>query len=215
MRWTDGENGPCNWEIAAEQHTLATRAADLARQTFACVADAEAASAAAVTAVGPRWYQVTATVAAETVTRRRRGRPRKDAVPETPTRYRVRWTMADPDPAAVQTERQRRSPFVLVTDDPHRSAREGVAAYKGQDQAEHALRGAKSPWPLQAFSRQNPQRIAGLGFLLLWALPFVRWMRRLVRAALPDQPPLAVPDGRRIAAPSDEGILQTLRPLWC
>lgn len=140
-------------EIAAEQHTLATRAADLARQTFACVADAEAASAAAVTAVGPRWYQVTATVAAETVTRRRRGRPRKDAVPEPTTRYRVRWTMADPDPAAVQTERQRRSPFVLVTDDPNRSAREGVAAYKGQDQAEHAFRGAKSPWHLQAFSR--------------------------------------------------------------
>lgn len=36
----------------------------------------------------------------------------------------------------------------------------------------------------------------------------------MVRAALPDQPPLALPDGRRIAAPSDEGILKTLRPLW-
>ena len=103
---------------------------------------------------------------------------------------------------------------MLVTDDPDRAARELVAAYKGQDQAEHAFRWAKSPWHLQAFSLQNPQRVAGLGFLLVLAVPFVRWMRRMVREALRDQPPLALPDGRRIAAPSDEVILETVRPLW-
>lgn len=153
-------------EIAAERHTLATTAAELTRQAFACVVDAEAASAAALAALALRWHRVTATVETETVPRRRPGRPRKDAVPETTTIYRVGWAVADADPAAVQAERQRRSAFVLVTDDPARSARELVAAYKGQDQAEHAFRWAKSPWHLQAFYLQNPQRVAGLGFLL-------------------------------------------------
>ena len=66
------------------------------------------------------------------------------------------------------------------------------------------FRWAKSPWHLQAFYLQNPQRVAGLGCLLVLAGQFVRWMRRMVREALRDQPPLALPDGRRIAAPSDE-----------
>jgi len=201
-------------EIATERATLTEMAQALARQRFACAADAEQAHATTVAAIGPRWHRVTATVTAETVPVRRRGRPRRDAVPETTTVYQVQWTVAEPEAAAVQAERQRRSTFVLVTNDPSRSARELVAAYKGQDHVEHAFRWAKHPWHLQAFWLQNPRRIAGLGFLLLLALQMVRWMRRMVRAALRDQPPLALPDGRKLPAPSDEVILETLRPLW-
>lgn len=36
----------------------------------------------------------------------------------------------------------------------------------------------------------------------------------MVREALRDQPPLALPDDRKLPAPSDEVILDTLRPLW-
>ncbi|MCL6563481.1 MAG: hypothetical protein K6U87_10775 [Firmicutes bacterium] len=103
---------------------------------------------------------------------------------------------------------------MLVTNDPQRSARERVAAYKGQDPGEHAFRWAKHPWPRQAFGWQNPRRIAGLGFLLRLALQLVRWMRRMVREALRDPPPLALPDDRKLPAPSDAGIRETLRPLW-
>jgi transposase len=201
-------------EIATERQTLAQTAQTLARQRFACAADAEQAHATTLAAVGPRWHRVTATVIAEAVPVRRRGRPRRDGDPETTTAYRVQWTLADPDAATVHAERQRRSPFVLVTDDPNRSARELVAAYKGQDQAEHAFRWAKHPWHLQVFCLQNPRRVAGLGFLLLLALQFVRWMRRMVRDALRDHPPLALPDGRQFPAPSDEVLLDTLRPRW-
>ncbi len=103
---------------------------------------------------------------------------------------------------------------MVVTDDPDRGARELVAADQGQDPAEHAFRGAKRPWHLQAFYLQNPQRVAGLGFLPVLAGQFVRWMRRMVRDALRDQPPVILPDGRRWAAPSDEVILATLRLVW-
>ena len=47
---------------------------------------------------------------------------------------------------------------------------------------------------------------------MLFALQLVRWMRRMVRDALQDQPPLALPDGRKLPAPSDAVILETLRP---
>ncbi len=66
-------------------------------------------------------------------------------MPETTPIYRIRWTVADPDPAPIPAERQRRSAFVVVTDDPDRAARELVAADQGQDPAEHAFRWAKSP----------------------------------------------------------------------
>lgn len=201
-------------EVAQEPAALQAAATALRRQSFACAADAEAAHTVARKAVAPRWHAVTPTIQAETRTQRRRGRPRKDSPPDTTTVYRRQWAGADPDPAALQAERRRRSAFVLVTDDPNRSARQLVAAYKGQDQAEHAFRWAKSPWHCDAFYLQNPARVAGLGFLLLLTLQFVRGMRRLVRVALQHQPPLALPDGRKIAAPSDEVILDTLRTLW-
>jgi hypothetical protein len=63
-------------EIATEAAARRTAAAALARQVFACVADAEAAHAVAVKAAAPRWHAVTPTVVAETVVRRGRGRPR-------------------------------------------------------------------------------------------------------------------------------------------
>ena len=201
-------------EIAQEAAALRTAASALARQVFACVADAEAAHAVAVKAAAPRWHAVTPTVVAETVVRRGRGRPRRDAPPPTTLQYRLHWSWTAPDPAAVQAERQRRSTFVLVTDDRERSAHDLVAAYKGQTHAEQAFRWAKHPWHCDAFYLQNPERVAGLGFLLLLALQFVRAMRQLARAAFQDQPPWALPDGRKIAAPADEVILQELRPLW-
>ncbi|MGC8489480.1 MAG: hypothetical protein ACP5QO_14865 [Clostridia bacterium] len=94
---------------------------------------------------------MTPTVVAETVVRRGRGRPRRDAPAPTTVQYRLQWTWLDPDPAAVQAERQRRSAFVLVTDDAERSARELVAAYKGHTHAEQAFRWAKQLFWLPFF----------------------------------------------------------------
>jgi hypothetical protein len=103
---------------------------------------------------------------------------------------------------------------VLETDARGRSASDLVAAHKGQPHAEQAFRWAKQPWHGDACYLQNPERVAGLGFLLLLALQCVRAMRPLARAAFRDQPPWALPDGRKIAAPADGVLCQDLRPLW-
>lgn len=91
-------------EIATERETLTQTAQAPVRQRFACAVDAEQAHATTLAVIGPRWHRVTTTV------------------------YLVQWTMAEPEAPAVQAERQRWSTFVLVTNDPHRSACELVAA---------------------------------------------------------------------------------------
>ncbi|MCL6561499.1 MAG: hypothetical protein K6U87_00655 [Firmicutes bacterium] len=106
---------------------------------FAGAADAEQAHATTLAPIGPRWDPVTATATAEPVPVRRRGRSRRDAVPEPTTVYQVQWTIADPDAVAV-AERPRWSTIGLVTNDPECSARELVAVDKGQDPVEHAFR---------------------------------------------------------------------------
>ena len=117
-------------------------AADLAAQDFACVADAEAA-ATAFRAEPPSWWGCQTTVRAVTRTakRPRPGRPRRDAAPPTRTVYRVQVTWGPRDEAAVQTELQRRSPFVLITTLPadQYDARALLAEYKGQTRGEMAL----------------------------------------------------------------------------
>jgi hypothetical protein len=55
--------------------------------------------------------------------------------------------------------------------------------------------------------------VAGLGFLLLLALQFSRFMRAMVRHALMDQPALEIPH-RKVQQPSDAVILDALRALW-
>lgn len=46
------------------------------------------------------------------------------------------------------------------------------------------------------------------------ALELVRGMQRRVREALRDPPPWAVPDVRKLSAPSDAVVRETLRLLW-
>ncbi len=93
-------------------------------------------------------------------------------------------------------------------------ARTALHEYKAQDQDEHGFRWMKSPIHLSAFFLEKPTRIVGLGYLLLLALQFARFMRPMVRQAMVDQPPLALPDHRKIARPSETVILDALRTLW-
>jgi len=84
--------------------------------------------------------------------------------------------------------------------------------YTGQHHNDHAFRWTKSPIHLGAFWLAKPERVAGLGYLLLLALQFARFMRAVVRAALQDQPPLELPY-RRVTRPSDTVILEVLPSL--
>lgn len=74
--------------------------------------------------------------------------------------------------------------------------------------------GYKSPIHLPEFFLEKPERAVGLGYVLLLALQFARFMRAVVRDAMVNQPPLALPDGRKIANPSERVILDALCTWW-
>ncbi len=201
-------------EVAQERGQLERLQESLEDRRFSCRDDAALAAESALRELHCKWHAPTFEVHEETVLRRRPGRPKKDAPPPTRQEYRLQLTIPQPDPQILKAERERRSTFVLVTDDQHFGARQLLEAYKGQDHAEHGFRWMKDDPHLDAFYVQKPDRVAGIGMLLTLGLQFVRWMRSLVRTALQDQPPLVLPDKRVLPAPSDRVIIESLAPIW-
>ena len=201
-------------EIAREAQTVEKTAKKLAKQVFHCVEDAAAASDRQVQAAHIRWHSVTPRIETRVVPVRTRGRQKAGIEPATITEYTVQWHWTVPTADCVQHERERRSTFVLITSDMTLDAETALRAYKAQDQDEQGFRWMKSPIHLTAFFLEKPARVTGLGYVLLLALQFARFMRAVVRQAMVDQPPLELPDHRTITRPSDTVILDALRTLW-
>ncbi len=200
--------------IAREAEALEKQAKKLVKQVFHCAEDATTASTVALRAAKVRWHAVTPTVTEQTVIKRPRGRQKADVELPTLTEYTVHWQWTAPTPERIQEARERQATFILVTSDETCDATTALRAYKAQDQDEHGFRWMKEPMHLTAFFLEKPERVVGLGYVLLLALQFARFMRAAVRAAMVDQPPLAIPDGRKIANPSERVILDALRSLW-
>ena len=200
--------------IAREAQSVEKRAKKLAKQVFHCLADAETASAEQLRLAPIRWHAVTPTITEQVVVRRPRGRQKAGVEPTSITQYTVEWHWTAPSAERIQQARERESSFILVTSDRTCDAATALREYKAQDQNEHGFRWMKAPVHLTAFFLEKPERVVGLGYVLLLALQFARFMRAVVRHAMVDQPPVDLPDGRHIAQPSERVILDTLRTLW-
>ncbi len=197
-------------EIARERERLTKAAKKLAQQAFHCSEDAEAAARLIRQSLSVHWYTVAPTVASQEVPVKHRGRPKAGAPVASHRVYAVALDMTAPKPEQIQAERERRSTFILLTSKMTLDARTALQEYKAQDHNEQGFRWTKSPLHLGAFWLEKPQRVTGLGYALLLALQFARFMRALVRAALGDQPPLVLPEQRRVQKPSETVILDAL-----
>ena len=200
--------------IARAAQSVEKRAKKLAKQVFHCRADAETASAEQLRLAPIRWHAVTPTITEQVIVRRPRGRQKAGVEPTSITQYTVEWHWTAPSAERIQQARERESSFILVTSDRTCDAATALREYKAQDQNEHGFRWMKAPVHLTAFFLEKPERVVGLGYVLLLALQFARFMRAVVRHAMVDQPPVDLPDGRHIAQPSERVILDTLRTLW-
>ncbi len=112
-----------------------------------------------------------------------RGRPKAGAPVESHRVYTVTFDVTAPRPEQIQAEQERRSTLILLTSKMTLDARTALQEYTAQDHNEHRFRWTKSPLHLEAFWLEKPQRVTGLGYALLLALQFARFMRALVRAA--------------------------------
>ena len=199
-------------EIAKDRARYDRLHKKLARQTFPTVQEAEQAAAQALATIPPQWCSVQPTITEQQVPVRHRGRPKAGMTPDSVSVYGVTLQVTDPSAAVIQAERQRRATWILLTSRMTLDARTALLDYKGQQHNEHGFRWTKSPLQLGAFWLEKPARVAGLGYLLLLALQFARFMRAVVRSAFRDQPPLELPY-RRVTRPSDTVILEILHDL--
>lgn len=199
-------------EIAKDRGRYDRLNKKLARQTFPTAHAAEAAAVQLLEALTPQWHTARPAITSRRVQVRHRGRPKAGTSADTEMVYVVTLEVTGPSLEVVQAERQRRATWILLTDRMTLDARAALDDYKGQQHNEHGFRWTKSPIHLGAFWVEKPERVAGLGYLLLLALQFARFMRAVVRAVFHDQPPLALPH-RRVSRPSDTVILGVLQDL--
>ena len=155
----------------------------LAGQTFATAEAADREATQLLESMATVWHTAKPVVEEQTILVRRRGRPKAGTSPDPKQVYTVTLCVTNPDAEVVQAERQRRATWILLTSRMTLDAQTALDDYKGQHHNEHGFRWTKPPIHLGAFWLEKPERVAGLGYLLLLALQFARFMRAVVRDA--------------------------------
>jgi transposase len=180
-------------EVARTRLALEKQAAQLARQQFACRADAEAAAAA--WRQTPAYHRLEAEVVEERLRHKRPGpgRPRKEEQPRFSSVYRVRPRIAGLDERHLAEERQRRSTFVLITTVPPAqfSAHALLLEYKHQSSLERRFAFLKDPEIVDSFFLKKPERVQALGYVLLMVCLIFSVLERRVRQTAAPLPTIA------------------------
>jgi transposase len=106
--------------------------------------------------------------------------------------------------------------YVLKTNLPERShpLAEVLRTYKSQSQVERRFHHLKGPLAVAPMFLKNPDRIAGLLCILVWALMVLALMERQARRELKGQPLYGLyPEGRPSPAPTGPALIQGLSGL--
>jgi transposase len=163
--------------------TLEATVRSLAKQTYFCRADAEAA-AQQLRALPSAYYQVEVVV--EECPQYGRGRPsRHKPRPIKALNYRLRPTLRA-QAEVILRKSQEAACFVLLTNVPRQSemahsAREVLQAYKNQHGVEQNFAFLKDPLIVNSLFLKKLERIEALGLVLLLALLLWRLMERALR----------------------------------
>jgi transposase len=120
------------------------------------------------------------------------------------------------DAEALERRRDLEGVYVLKTDLPGRTHPTDVVlrTYKEQSHVERRFHHLKGPLAVAPMFLKNPERIAGLLCVLVWALMVLALMERQVRRELKGQPLYGLyPEGRPSPAPTGPSVLQALSGL--
>jgi transposase len=127
--------------------------------------------------------------------------------------FHLTW---EADAAALQRWEQLEGVYVLKTNLPDRThpLAEVLRTYKGQSQVERRFHHLKGPLAVVPMFLKNPERIAGLLCILVWALMVLALMERQVRRELKGQPLYGLyPEGRPSPAPTGPSLIEGMSGL--
>jgi hypothetical protein len=128
-------------------------------------------------------------------------------------RFHLSWGL---DAEALARWQALEGVYVLKTNLPGRThpVAEVLRAYKGQAQVERRFHHLKGPLAVAPMFLKNPDRIAGLLCVLVWALMVLALMERQVRRELGDEPLHGLyPEGRPSPSPTGPALIQGLSGL--
>ena len=206
-----GPAGPC---LLIAEETAAVHQALTAAPSFPTAEQADAAAAALLSKLTLRYHTLQLATAPITLPGKRptRGRPPKGAPPPPPvTRFIWNANLRPADATDLQREIEDRSCFLLITDEPRRSARELLAVYKRQQTAVEIPFHRTKALPVAPMFLERPERVRAMGYVLLMAYVAFAVMQRRVRHALAARgQDLPTYDHHRSATPTGQVLLQHL-----
>jgi transposase len=185
---------------------------------YACEADARGAIPELVRSL--RWHQAHFEVQrVETPKKRaKRGRPRKDEVPEVIVSYRLVLERVQPDASRVEQLQSHARFFVLLTS--HLDAERWpdariLAEYRQQHHAEQGFRWLKGPAAVAPLLLKTPQRLAAMGLVFALALMVRNYIEHIVRHRLVEQKQTLPYYGRKkpVENPTAEVIFHAFAPV--
>jgi hypothetical protein len=127
--------------------------------------------------------------------------------------FHLSWGL---DAAALERWQALEGAYVLKTNLPVRThpVAEVLRAYKGQSQVERRFHHLKGPLAVAPVFLKNPDRIAGLLCVLVWALMVLALMERQARRELGGEPLYGLyPEGRASPSPTGPSLLHGLSGL--
>jgi transposase len=128
-------------------------------------------------------------------------------------RFHLEWGL---DAKALERWQHLEGVYVLKTNLPRTTHRltKVLRTYKEQSQVERRFHHLKGPLAVAPMFLKNPERIAGLLCILVWALMVLALMERQVRRELNGQPLYGLyPENRPSPAPTGPALIQSLHGL--
>jgi transposase len=199
-----------------EHQQLREAMEEQAKIAFHCEADAIQALKQWKSDRDLQFHTYTARIEAFDEAQRGRGRPKKDAVPQLVTRYRITFSSIERSVEAIQAAQRKASRFVLVTTVPatlHGKSMDAATilqTYKGQIQVECNFSFLKDPFFVDEMYLKKPHRIEVLGYLFLIALLVYHTIQGKVRELTSERKPLIATTGRKLAQPTTREIFRLL-----
>jgi transposase len=184
--------------------------------TYHCKQDAQTALKQWMADHSLKFHRLAGKVEAYEEIRRPKGRPKKDAVIEPATQYRLAFDAIEPDEEAIRAAQRRASRFVLVTTVPkefHGKVMDSAAilqTYKGQIRVECNFSILKDPYFIDEIYLKKPHRVEVLGYIFLISLLVYHTIQDKVRSQTNERKPLIATNKRKMAQPTTREIFRLL-----
>lgn len=184
----------------------------LGKQAFNCEADAMRAATELAKTAEDGFWRVLWRVADEqqAVKRTGPGRPKRDESRQYVTRWRVHGELQLREERYTQVQRQAGT-FVLISNDPRRTAVQLLEAYKSQNNSVEIPFRVLKALPISPVYLKSPERVRAFAWVVLMAYLVYAIMQHRVRSALQaEADTLITPGGRPSSAPTAKSVLDML-----